>query len=156
MLVQPEHAQDSAAAPRNGAEFVPPEGYWDGSAKVVWAAVLALFIGLSASAGAVHALMTIDFSNAQAWTYPLLTSTAAVAASLPVGAILLLCRRAAGRITLHVGIPLIVAVFAYGSYVTRDDGTDAGGGIGVGLCLVVILGLINSKSAKRWLAGRRA
>ncbi|MFE3192304.1 hypothetical protein ACFXHA_25065 [Nocardia sp. NPDC059240] len=144
------------ALPQDQVGFDAGPGYWSGSGKAVWAAILAMvFGGIVLSFGLIavaeHRLLKLPI-----YGYLLFALVLLISASLCVGGILLLFRLAIGKYAIIVTSALLVTWGVVGAIISGDITRSPTTTLVIATIFGGIVALSASRTTKRWLAEGRA
>ncbi|MGW4247346.1 hypothetical protein [Nocardia sp. NPDC004722] len=153
---EPRVGLEPIALAQDQVETEPARGYWTGSGKAVWAAVLGALIGV-AGAGIVVAVFTRnDLSRVPLWRFVFLVGPILVAGTFLVGSVLLLCRRPAGKVMLLGATVLTMVVMLEESIRDGEFSREPRAFTEFTLLLLGIIALAASKSTRHWLSRPRS
>ncbi|MFE3192300.1 hypothetical protein ACFXHA_25045 [Nocardia sp. NPDC059240] len=141
------------ALPQDQVGFDAGPGYWTGSGKAVWAAILGSLLGAGTLWMLVHGIAWEKLAQVPVWKYPILAIPFLVLGAFPVGGLLLLCRLRLGKIMLLTVTTTVTVLFLEEAIRKGELSQEPRAIIEMTLLLVLIAGLTASKSTKRWLAG---
>ncbi|MFB7724815.1 hypothetical protein [Nocardia sp. NPDC056100] len=152
-MEQPQSGYHPISLPQDQWNPEPLPGYWTGSGKAIWAAIIAIGFGTFLLSIVVIELAKLDLSGIPLWRYIFVIVPASTLAALIVGAVLLLCRLKAGKIVLLSASGLMILQIVIANFRTTDS-VAVRVVILILFCLPVLISaaLTASTSVRTWLA----